>query len=255
MKIIYCGFGRAGLECLYQLLCEFKINSDELMVFTHDTKENEEFLTHLKYNNIEYTFDNVNEHVENLIAFNPEYLISIYYRYIVYTDILKCVNYRAMNLHPSLLPTYRGTKSSVWALINEEKYTGITFHYMNEKIDDGNIILQEKIPIQQEDSAFSLYHKLIGVFSQKFNKAFNLLIDNFEGTKQKGEISYYSRKLPFNGMLKFSEIDYQEAENFIRAMYFPPYQGALFENNDGKVVEIQNVKKLVKYKNLIGKKA
>ena len=47
-----------------------------------------------------------------------------------------------MNLHPSLLPKYKGSKSSVWALLNNEKQTGISFHLMTSDVDNGNIILQ-----------------------------------------------------------------------------------------------------------------
>ena len=57
-----------------------------------------------------------------------------------------------MNSHPSLLPLYRGVKSSVWAILNGEKYTGISYHFMNDNIDDGKLILKRYI--SAEDTAF-----------------------------------------------------------------------------------------------------
>ena len=58
-------------------------------------------------------------------------------------EILNIPKYGGINLHPSLLPKYRGTFSCPWAIINNEKKTGITYHFMNEKFDDGKIVLQK----------------------------------------------------------------------------------------------------------------
>lgn len=253
MKIIYCGFGRAGLECFYQLIGGFNILSSDILVFTHKSEENESFIKHLENNKIKYSYENINKHNKEIIEFKPDYLISVYYRFIIKQNILEVVNNKAMNLHPSLLPSYRGTKSSVWAILNNEQITGITFHYMNEKIDDGKIILQKKISINSEDTAYSLYHKLIGVFSSNFNEALQLLIDNYKGSDQIGTISYYPRELPFNGIKKFSDTTFQEAEQFIKAMFYPPFKGAMFEKEDGTYIEILSIHDLLDYIDLIGK--
>jgi methionyl-tRNA formyltransferase len=253
MKIIYCGFGRAGLECFYQLLSSYNIEVENLLVFTHDSEENSEFIKHLENNNIKYYKDSVNNYINEVNSFKPDYLISVYYRFIIKKEILEIVNHKAMNLHPSLLPAYRGTKSSVWALLNNEKQTGVSFHYINEKIDDGNIILQKSIDINSNDTAYSLYHKLISVFVRNFNEAFDLVINNYIGKKQVGEISYYKRELPYNGIRKFSEITYKEAEQFVKAMFYPPFKGAMFEKDDGTIIEILSIKDLFDYKYLIGR--
>ena len=75
--------------------------------------------------------------------------------------ILSISNLGGVNLHPSLLPKYRGAFSCPWAIINGEKTTGITYHYMNKKFDDGNIILQKSVKITKEETAFSLYNTLL----------------------------------------------------------------------------------------------
>ncbi len=248
MKIIYCGFGRAGLECYYQLMANFEVSNDDVMVFTHDSDENREFIHHLKINRIKYFFDSVNNHYDKLLEFQPDYLLSVYYRYIIKSEILSLTSYKAMNLHPSLLPAYRGTKSSVWALLNNEKATGASFHYINEKIDDGNIILQIKINILPTDTAFSLYNKLISIFVMHFKDAFFKVINHDEGTKQKGKVSYYKRELPFNGIKIFDEISYQEGMQFVKAMYFPPFKGAVFITKEMKEIEINTIEDLDQYK-------
>ena len=65
------------------------------------------------------------------------------------------------NLHASLLPQYRGAAPINWAIINDEKETGVTTFLIDEKIDTGNILLSQKINIEKDDNAGSLYDKLM----------------------------------------------------------------------------------------------
>ena len=118
---------------------------------------------------------------------------------------------------------------------------------MDSSIDTGRIILQKKIAIRKEDTAYSLYHKLIGVFSSNFCKAFNLLIGGYDGKEQKGASSIYSRKLPYGGEMEIKDLNLEDAWRFIRAMYFPPYKGAIFILKDGSKLEINSIENLHHY--------
>ncbi len=69
--------------------------------------------------------------------------------------------YGTFNLHASLLPDYRGAAPINWAVINGEEKTGITTFFIDEKIDTGNIILQEEISINEDENAGSLHDKLM----------------------------------------------------------------------------------------------
>ena len=66
-----------------------------------------------------------------------------------------------INLHASLLPQYRGAAPINWAIINGETQTGVTTFFINDKMDEGNIILSQKITISEEDNAGSLHDKLL----------------------------------------------------------------------------------------------
>jgi methionyl-tRNA formyltransferase len=254
MKVVYCGFGRAGQECFYQLINNLNIKISNIVVFTHDNKENKEFIMHLKHNQVSFYFNSVNDHYKSLLNFKPDLLISVYYRIIIKPKILKLVNYKAMNLHPSILPSYRGTKSSVWALINNEKKTGISFHYITDGVDEGKVILQKKIDIKEEDTAYMLYNKLISLFVLHLNTALRRLINNCKGKTQYGDISYYKRKIPFNGEKFFHNTTFNEAKRFVNAMYFPPHKGAYFCKKDNKKIEIKTIEKLYSYKHLFCEK-
>lgn len=65
------------------------------------------------------------------------------------------------NLHASLLPQYRGAAPINWAIINGENETGVTTFFIDEQIDTGNIILQQKVPITPEDNAGTLHDRLM----------------------------------------------------------------------------------------------
>ncbi len=67
------------------------------------------------------------------------------------------------NLHASLLPQYRGAAPINWAIINGEKETGVTTFFLNHNIDTGNIIMQERTPINPDDNIGTLYDRLMQI--------------------------------------------------------------------------------------------
>ena len=68
-----------------------------------------------------------------------------------------------INLHASLLPEYRGAAPINWVIINGETQTGVTTFFINEKIDEGNMLLSEKVEITKKDNAGTLHDKLLEV--------------------------------------------------------------------------------------------
>ena len=68
---------------------------------------------------------------------------------------------KIVNIHPSLLPKYRGLNTHERVLKNKEKYTGCTVHYVTPKLDSGNIILQKKIKINKDEDKLSLQKRVL----------------------------------------------------------------------------------------------
>ena len=68
---------------------------------------------------------------------------------------------KILNIHPSLLPKYKGLNTHQRALDNNEKYSGCTVHFVNSKLDSGKIILQKKIKISKNDTKDSLAKKVL----------------------------------------------------------------------------------------------
>ena len=68
---------------------------------------------------------------------------------------------KIINIHPSLLPKYKGLNTHQRALDNNEKYSGCTVHFVNSKLDSGKIILQKKVKISKNDTKNSLARKIL----------------------------------------------------------------------------------------------
>ena len=105
-----------------------------------DSVNSEEFLSHLQKENIDL-----------IISLSPPQVFK--------KRILEIPKLGVINLHGALLPYYKGLQPSFWALAKGEKITGCTVHTMDEKIDEGNILVQKTNKINLDDTQFSIIYK------------------------------------------------------------------------------------------------
>ena len=84
---------------------------------------------------------------------------------------------KILNIHPSLLPKYKGLNTHKRVILNKEKFTGCTVHIVNSKLDSGKIILQRKIKILKNDSEKTLSKRLLKVENQLYPKAVRKFIN------------------------------------------------------------------------------
>ena len=78
-------------------------------------------------------------------------------------NFIKKFNGKIINIHPSLLPKYKGLNTHERAIKNKEKFSGCTVHEVNSKLDSGKIILQEKVKISSNETPKSLAKKILKV--------------------------------------------------------------------------------------------
>ena len=76
-------------------------------------------------------------------------------------DFIKKFTGKIINIHPSLLPKYKGLNTHARAINNKDKFSGCTVHYVTAKLDSGKIILQKKIRITAKDNPTSLAKKIL----------------------------------------------------------------------------------------------
>lgn len=99
------------------------------------------------------------EFVSTLRAISPDLIVVVAFR-ILPSEVFKLPPLGTFNLHASLLPKYRGAAPINWAIINGEKETGVTTFFIEESVDTGNIILQARVPIGENETAGELHDKL-----------------------------------------------------------------------------------------------
>jgi len=83
---------------------------------------------------------------------------------------------KIINIHPSLLPKYKGLNTHIRALKNNEKFSGCTVHYVNSNIDSGKIILQKKVKIIKNETVSSLSKKILKEEHKLYPKAINKIL-------------------------------------------------------------------------------
>jgi methionyl-tRNA formyltransferase len=107
--------------------------------------------------------------------FEPDIIVLTAYGKILPGNIISLPPLGTINVHGSLLPKYRGAAPIQWALINGETETGVTIMQMDEGIDTGDILLQDKIPIDPEDTAGTLSARLAELGGKALGKTLDLL--------------------------------------------------------------------------------
>lgn len=100
------------------------------------------------------------EFLEELKSYNAQLQVVVAFRMLP-QSVWGMPEIGTFNLHASLLPDYRGAAPINWAIINGEKETGVTTFFLEQEIDTGSIIFQEKEPIDANDTAGSLYERLM----------------------------------------------------------------------------------------------
>ena len=93
---------------------------------------------------------NSEEVCEAVSSIKPDIGVISHFERLIKRELLAIPRLGFINLHPSLLPDYRGMAPQHWPIINREKETGITIHYVDETADTGDIILQRKIPLTED---------------------------------------------------------------------------------------------------------
>ena len=122
----------------------------------------------------------IKNHEVKLLYLLKKYKISFIclagYMKIISNKIIQNFEKKIINIHPSLLPKFKGLNTHLRAIKNNEKYSGCTVHYVNSKLDSGKIILQKKIKVMKKDDEKSLAKRLLKVENNIYPKALKKFI-------------------------------------------------------------------------------
>ena len=182
------------------------------------------------------------EAVERLRQEKADLIVVAAFGQILSKEILDLPPYGCVNVHTSLLPLYRGAAPIQWAVLNGEKYSGVTIMKMDEGLDTGPILLQEKLELDPKETGESLYDKLSIMGGKLLLKAIEgLEAGTLTPIPQEGETCYAS-------MLKkeMGDIDWtwpaEKTERFVRGLNSWPsaytrYQGKILKIWDADVLD------------------
>lgn len=242
LKIVFMGTPEFGLPALEAIHKEYDVVG---VVCQPDKPSNR---GEIKFSKIkEFALNNgitvfqptdIKEDFVDILKTDPDMIITCAYGQIIPKDLLDYPRYGCINIHASLLPKLRGGAPIHRAIIEGHKESGITIMKMSLKMDAGDIILQERIPILDEDNAGTLHDKLSLLAKDAVIKAIPLIISgNFTLTKQNENEATYG----FNITREDEHVDFNETTREVvnRIRGLNPWPGA-YAILSGKIVKLWN---------------
>ncbi|MBA3768493.1 MAG: methionyl-tRNA formyltransferase, partial [Acidobacteria bacterium] len=144
--------------------------------------------------------------IEQLRSLAPDLILVWSYSMILPPAILEIPRAGCVNLHGGLLPEYRGGHVMQWAIINGERETGMTLHYMDEGVDTGPVIAEESFPIEWEDDAASIRGKLKDAGVHLIKEYWNAITGGTAPriSQDESRARYYRLRTPEDGLIDWS---------------------------------------------------
>lgn len=154
---------------------------------------------------------------------DPAFAFTIMFTQIIPNEVISICKNKLVNFHPSLLPKYRGPHPVNWAIVNGEKESGVTAHFVTDVVDGGPILCQRPFPILLEDDNNTIQKKIDTIVVEQIKALYpKLLADQYEVTPQKEEeSSYYRLRTPEDGRIDWSTQTTMQLYNLIRAIQYP----------------------------------
>tara|TARA_B100001750_G_scaffold235497_1_gene238172 strand:+ start:54 stop:935 length:882 start_codon:yes stop_codon:yes gene_type:complete len=232
MRIIFIGsvkFSESALLRLIDLKVEIvgigtvkssKFNSDHVNLSYIAKKNNIDFFYFTDINNEDSVNWIKNKYPDIIFCFGLSKIIK--------SDILAIAPMGVLGFHPTLLPSNRGRHPIIWSLALGLVKTGSTFFFMDDGVDSGDILVQDKITIDSKDDAETLYNKITNIALLQISSFIPKLISgSYDRIKQNHSKANYWRKRQYSD----GQIDWRMSSkmiyNLVRSLT-KPYVGAHF---------------------------
>ncbi len=240
MKICFIGGVKFSYELLKTIL-ENKFNVE--IVFSYNDDKNHlysdiiSFDEICKNNNILHIkVDNINDqkNFDILKKIKPDIILVMGWSQIIKKPILNIPKCGVIGSHPTELPKYRGRAPIPWTIIKNLKRSALTFFFMSEEIDDGDILDQEIFLINKNDDSTSIYDKIIKLGKKMITKNLKLIENGTEKRTVQDPskfLEYWNRRKPEDGLIDWND-DAETIDRLIRASTFPyPGSYTFFKNS------------------------
>tara|TARA_B100002051_G_C16711119_1_gene626734 strand:- start:977 stop:1858 length:882 start_codon:yes stop_codon:yes gene_type:complete len=248
MKVGFFGDGKWAYNSLKELLKNKSMSVKFIVLRKSNPDQNLIKLAKQKKLKF-YIFKNVNNNFAlNIIKkMKIDIIVSVSYDQIFKKKLIDYLKLGIINFHAGNLPFYRGRSPLNWAIINGEKFFGITVHYVNEGIDTGDIILQKKFLINDTDDFKSILIKVYKECPKILMQSLKLIKNNkIKRVKQNNlskKGSYFRKRVPGDENIDWNKSS-REIHCFIRGLCKPGVMARSFANN--KEIRINKVYKKFK---------
>lgn len=230
-RAVVFAYHNVGVRCLKTLLAQ---NIDVALVLTHkDSPDEQIWFDRVGAVADDYGIPTITpedpnrpEIVQRIHDLAPDFLFSFYYRRMLSPELLAIAPRRALNLHGSLLPKYRGRAPVNWAVLHGETETGATLHYMTAKPDAGDLVAQTAVPILPDDTAREVFDKVTVAAELTLHRVLPALVNGAapQIPQDLSQVSYFPGRKPEDGYIDW-RWPARRIHNLVRAVA-PPYPGA-----------------------------
>lgn len=233
MKIAFVSGVKFGLDLLTHILDK---GWNVSVVFSDDNNKRKLYSDYASFDDItmmynikHFKVNNINddENVLQLQKINPDIILVMGWSQLLKKDILSIPNLGVIGSHPTILPKYRGRAPIPWTILKGLKESGLTFFYMKEGVDDGDILDQRRFKITNDDDATSIYEKITELGKIMLSENLSLIQNNTAKKIKQDEsqfIEYWSKRTPEDGKIDWSK-PAEEIQKLVRASTHP-YPGA-----------------------------
>jgi len=168
---------------------------------------------------------------KKILKLNPDIIIVGTWSEKIEKSTIQLPKIATINVHPSLLPKYRGPNPYLQTIWHDEKFSGLTFHLMTEKLDAGAILLQKKVEIKPDDTGKELKERTVLMARGAVCELLNNLAEDFIIPVEQNEsnATYFPQITTNDVMIDFSK-SAKEVYNHIRA--FSPWTKTYFSHKN-----------------------
>ncbi len=228
-RCVLFAYHEMGYACMEALL---KMGAPIAALFTHRDDSHEEIWWRscselaAQHGIPVHVDESVEAAAAKIGASKPGVIYSFSYRHLIPESVLALAPLGAFNLHPSLLPAYRGRAPVNWVLVNGERETGVTLHHMVARADAGDIVGNRAVAIDDNDNALTLYRKLVPLGVELIDELHPKIVAG-TAPRRKMDIakgSYFGRRKPEDGRIDW-RWPARRIFNLVRAVTHP-YPGA-----------------------------
>lgn len=243
MKIIFIG----GVKFSYEILKTILENNWNIsVVFSYDDSKKEKISDFIsldelcsKYNlqNIKVDKINAQNNIEIIKKIEPDIILVMGWSQLLNSEIISIPKIGVIGSHPTELPKYRGRAPIPWSILKGLKTSALTFFFIEEGTDNGDILDQRSFKLSSNDDATSVYKKVESVGKEMIQDNLTKL-QNGNYTRKKQDVSNFienwEKRGPQDGIIDWSR-NSQEIHTLIRATTHP-YPGAYTIFNGSKLI-------------------